>query len=102
MFWRSKMAPAGPGLTFPTSCRGLAPVKISRASARGAVPLLPDPRLFESPADPGRLVLVRLQPVAPQLIARVLEPPAVREFSSEHGCRGLRLLGISECQIRIG
>src|SRR5690242_10664740 len=60
-----------------------------RNDGRGA---LPQPDLLECLADPGALVLVRLEPAALHQPVGFLVPLAVREIVTEHRRRGLRLV----------
>src|SRR6187549_1176787 len=60
------------------------------------------PELLEGAADPGILVLVRLDAGGFHEAVRVLVPGAVRKIVPKHGSRGLRLVDDTERQIGLG
>src|SRR5262249_14611274 len=58
--------------------------------------------LLEGLADPGALILGRLEPARPHQGIGVLVPRAVGEIVPEHGCRGLRLADDAERHVELG
>src|SRR5262249_60290650 len=69
-------------------------VSLKRSSAQ--------PELLECLADPGTLVLARLQALRLHQGIGVLVPAAVREVVAEHGGGGLRLGDNAERQVSLG
>src|SRR5689334_24083782 len=63
---------------------------------------LAETHFFESPADPGPLILARFETARFYNIIRVLIPLAVWKVMPEHGGRGLRLADDADGHIGFG
>src|SRR5215813_7276801 len=72
---------------------------VSRASSARAARSLSE---LERPADPGALVLARLQSLRLHQRVGVLVPAAVREVVAEHRGRSLRLVDDAKRHIGLG
>src|SRR5215468_5911783 len=72
---------------------------VSRASSARAARHLSE---LERPADPGALILARLQSLRLHQRVGVLVPAAVREVVAEHRSRSLRLVDDAKRHIGLG
>src|SRR5262249_54289681 len=68
----------------------------------GTPKFLAEAHLLEGPADPGSLILARLETAGFYKIIGVLVPAAVRKIVPEHGGRRLRLADDADRHIGLG
>src|ERR1700761_7093982 len=77
---------------------------MSRIERRASMPgkFLAEANLLEGPADPGPLILARLETAGLYKIIGVLVPAAVRKIVPKHGRGGLRLADDADGHIGLG
>src|ERR1700761_2714331 len=77
---------------------------MSRIDRRASMPekILAEAHFPEGPADPGPLILARLETAGLYKIIGVLVPAAVRKIVPEHGRRGLCLADDADRHIGLG